>query len=364
MATSRFLILIVFLSGGLCAVGETPLPDPLRFQDGRVVTSPEDWRERRTEIVDLIHDIEYGHAPPRPAAVPTFHVLEETTVDEGRAIRRVGILRMHPVHGLPVPFQLYVPASAPNPSPIVIRLGIDEAMAPLFTRRGYAYACFEHRELDPDTSGHDIVGPAQAAYPEYDWASISVWAWGASRVLDYVSTRDDVDGGRAVITGHSRLGKTALLAGARDERFAIVAPNGSGCGGAGLFRDTPRKAETLELIASRKRFWSWFHADFDRFANREAELPFDQHFMRALVAPRVVLNTDALGDTWANPKGTARNFEEAQRVFDYLGVPENNICHFREGGHDQLPEDIAVLLDVADWKFHGKALTRDFSVRP
>ena len=149
---------------------------------------------------------------------------------------------------------------------------------------------------------YDVPGPAQMAYPEYDWASLAVWAWGASRVLDYLATRPDINADQAVITGHSRTGKAALLAGALDDRFALVVPNGSGCGGAGTYRNAPKGVETLKLITLPNRWKSWLQKDFGRFGDQEARLPFDQHFMRALVAPRPVLSTDGLDDRWANPR--------------------------------------------------------------
>jgi len=141
-------------------------------------------------------------------------------------------------------------------------------------------------------------------------------------------------------------------------------PNGSGCGGAGCFRVMGPNSETLELITSPKRFKSWFQQDFGKYGNREDELPFDQHFVKALVAPRLLLSTDALGDLWANPLGTQATYLAAQPVFDLLGAPANNALHFREGGHDQTAEDYAALLDFADLQFRGKKSDRNFDVLP
>jgi len=183
-------------------------------------------------------------------------------------------------------------------------------------------------------------------------------------VLDYLETVPVIDVEQSVITGHSRTGKAALLAGALDERFAMVVPNGSGCGGAGAFRDAEAGVETLELITLKGRWKSWFNSNFGAFGKSVDRLPFDQHFMRALIAPRVLLSTDGLDDQWANPRGTQKAWMAAQPVFDFLGVPERNLCHFREGGHDQREEDLEVLLDVADWRFRNQSMTIDFSLRP
>lgn len=339
-------------------------PGPLRFADGSEVKSPEDWRRRREEMLDLVMRYEYGRVPPPPGNVRAAKELESRQPATPGFRHRAVSLVMGPDERIATIAHLYLPAKGEAPYPVIVRFGLDAGPAPQLTGRGYAYACFNHQLLDPDVEGGDVVGAAQTAYPDYDWASIAVWAWGACRVLDWLETVPEIDAEKAVITGHSRTGKTALLAGALDERWAIVAPNGSGCGGAGLFRGTEEGAETLELITLPSRWKSWFHDDFGEFAGKEARLPFDQHFMRALVAPRVLISTDALGDTWANPPGTQRAWTAAQPAFDFLGVPGHNLCHFREGGHDQLEIDYAVLLDVADWHFRGKPLERGFSTRP
>ncbi len=191
-----------------------------------------------------------------------------------------------------------------------------------------------------------------------------MWAWGASRVLDYLETCDWARYDQTVCTGHSRAGKAALLCGALDERFAVTVPNGSGCGGASCFRVVSPGSETLELITRPSRFAGWFRKDFRRFAGREEALPFDQHYLRALIAPRAVLGTEALGDLWANPRGAQAGYLAAQPVFNFLGVAHNNGIHFREGGHDQLAEDFRALLDFADWKFKGGDPARNFASLP
>ena len=222
----------------------------------------------------------------------------------------------------------------------------------MFLDKGYLFVQYQHEDLDPDAP--KTVGPAQQAYPEYDWATLAVWAWGAMRVVDYLESRDDVDLGRIAITGHSRGGKAALLAGALDQRFALVAPNGSGCGGAGCFRDTGADAESLAKITDPARFAYWFHPRLRQFADREDWLPFDQHFVKALVAPRALLCTEARGDAWANPNGTRRTSAAAGKVFDLLNASDENGLHFRDGRHDQTNEDWLALLEFAQWHFFGE----------
>ncbi len=334
-------------------LGRTP-PDALTLQDGRPITSPDQWPARRDEMRDLLLQYEYGHVPPPPGNVTLDATLETGTRFDGASSFRAIRLRFGPQNELTTTVHLYTPAEATGPLPVILRFGLGGEHALAANAQGYAFVCFEQTELDPDTEGYDEAGPAQVAYPDYDWGSLAVWSWCASRVMDYVETLPEINAKQAVITGHSRTGKAALLTGALDERFALVVPNGSGAGGAALFRHKPKGIETLELITQAKRFKSWFHADFGQFADKEDTLPFDQHFLRALVAPRTVLSTDAFGDQWANPEGTQRTWEAAQPVFEFFGVPENNLVHVREGNHDQLAPDFAVLLDVADALFQGE----------
>lgn len=340
-------------------------PDPLRFNDGKRVKDAEAWKARRGEIIEMVLSIEYGHMPPSPENVVVKTEADPDIVNDGKTTHRRVLLKFGPEQSLEMAVDLYLPNNAAGPIPTVVRVGLDEKPSAQLNERGYAYACYDQHALDPDPKeGTDVVGPAQAVYPTYDWGSIGVWAWGASRALDYLLTLPELNRDQFIVTGHSRGGKTALLAGALDERFAMVVPNGSGCGGAGCFRVMGPNSETLELITSPKRFKSWFQEDFGKFGKRENELPFDQHFVKALVAPRVLLSTDALGDLWANPLGTQTTYLAAQPVFDLLGAPANNALHFREGGHDQTAEDYVALLDFADRHFRGKPGATRFNILP
>src|SRR5205823_14582644 len=126
------------------------------------------------------------------------------------------------------------------------------------------------------------------------------------RVVDYLSTLDVIDKKHIAATGHSRGGKAALLAGATDERIALTAPNNSGCGGAGCYRFQADKSEDITAIL--KNFPFWFEPRFHEFIGRIDRLPIDQHTVKALVAPRALLSTEALDDLWANPKGTQQTY--------------------------------------------------------
>ena len=214
---------------------------------------------------------------------------------------------------------------------------------------------FDRAEIAPDSA--ERIG-LYSAYPQYTGGRLAAWAWGYHRVVDYLAAQTWVDQKRIVITGHSRGGKAALLAGATDERVAVTAPNNSGCGGAGCYRYQAGKCEDITAIL--KNFPFWFQPHFSDFIGKVDRLPFDQHTLKALVAPRALLTTEALGDLWANPQGTQHSHIAAKKVFDFLGVGNRLGIHFREGGHEQNLEDWKTLLDFADQQFFGKAVERHF----
>ena len=201
------------------------LPDPLRMEDGRHVKTVADWKERRKEILELVLRYEYGHVPPSPGNVEMDKVLVEEVRNEGLTRYRQVRLKMGTEQKLTVTLHIYFPSKLKVPRPVVLRIGLGDEAVRATNERGYIFACFDNSELDPDIEGHGVIGPAQKLYPVYDWGSLAVWAWGASRALDYLITLPEVDADKVVITGHSRCGKTALLAGALDERRLAFAFN-------------------------------------------------------------------------------------------------------------------------------------------
>ena len=174
--------------------------------------------------------------------------------------------------------------------------------------RGYGMATAYYGDVFPDRAdgrsasvlaklGRPVEGPLPADEP----GAIATWAWQLSRILDWLVTLPEVDPGTVIVVGHSRLGKTALWAGACDERFAMVVSNESGCGGAALSRRN--YGETLEVITSR--FPHWFCPAFASYAGRETDLPCDQHTLLAMTAPRPLSVASAVEDRWADQIGRA-----------------------------------------------------------
>jgi hypothetical protein len=338
---------------------------------------------RREEIKHLLMDVEYGQMPPHPDAIKTMkcstEIREDGSTYENYNFTIIPSL-LNPQNNFTFRADIYIPFGS-GPFPAIINVGKDEAGSQIdynqtITGRGYIYACLYYEDLDPDKRDgyRDVIGPAQQAYPTFDWGSIAVWAWGAMRVADFLmeeSWVDAIDGflnvnkSALIITGHSRRGKTALLAAAFDDRFAMVDCNGGGTGGGAAFRVQGGQSETLFLITLKSLYFYWFKPGFSVYAYREYALPIDQHFLRALVAPRIILTTDGLDDLWANPLGVQAVYEAAQPVFDYLHASINNCIHFREGGHGFLEEDFDALLELADNKLLGVGeLHKDYYMTP
>ncbi len=337
------------------------LPDPLIMNDGTRVATPEQWAARRKEIIGLLLTYEYGHMPPPPDNLAIEPKSVTPVLDGAAELRRV-VLTMGPEHKAHMEAAVYVPTKGPGPFPVVVAIEPvwEEHLLPVAQRMvesGYAFAGYQRHDLDRDDADRsDGVHPL---YPDYDWATLAVWAWGAMRAIDYLETVKEIDPARIVLTGHSRAGKTALLAGALDERVALTVPHGSGAGGAGSYRIVENGVETLALITDPKRFRYWFHPRLAEFVGQVNRLPFDQHFLKALVAPRGLFSIDGLGDLWANPKGTKATWYAAQPVFDLLGAGDKNAAYFRPGGHDTTTEDWEVLIAAADRLFSGRPLSLD-----
>ena len=330
-----------------------PAPELLVFDDGTPVRTPDDWSRRRVEVYEKIIVGEYGGMPP----VPPPGATSPEVVSTAAAGRRCGIDGSEvaalaiAVDGGAEPLRFAATLWTPpgdGPFPVVVNGDgcwsyLTDAVVADVLRHGFALVSFNRCEIARDRKGARDRG-IYRAFPG-GYGALSAWAWGYHRVLDALAAFPRVDASRAMVTGHSRGGKTVELAGATDERIAMVADNNSGCGGFGCFRVRGKGAETIGDITGNFPFW--FAEGFGGYAGREAELPFDQHFLAALVAPRVLRMQVAFGDTWSNPVGACETYRLARPVYDLLGAGGNFQIVFREGGHGHEPEDWAHSLDAA-----------------
>jgi hypothetical protein len=322
------------------------LPDPFVFRDGTRVETRDDWERRRSELKTLIQEYAYGALPPADGKVKAVEVGSKS-LDDIQASEKELSLSVGPDGRLKARLLVTAPnGEGPFPAIIVGDLCWGKVAPPIVKEvvgRGYILAEFDRTAFAPDEN--DLTGGLHALYPNEDFGALAAWAWGFHRVVDYLGMLPEVDPSRIAVTGHSRGGKAALLAGALDERIALTAPNNSGCMGAGCTR-VPHDGETLERIVNV--FPYWFSTRLTGFVGRETRLPFDQHSVKALVAPRALLSTEGLEDRWANPDGTQRTHDAAKIVYDFLGAGDKIAIVFRPGGHGHTPEDWQTLLNFAD----------------
>ncbi len=334
------------------------LPDLFEFQSGERVRSEEDWLRRREELRELILNIEYGHLPP-PAEVrgELLHPHQCAVTGAEHSTYRLVI------EGGQAPFWFILHLLKPRAEggssggerrPVVINGDgcwkyVTEAVVAEVLRRGHILATFNRTEIVPDAYRSERDSGLYLVYPQGDFGALSAWAWGYHRVVDFLLTRDDVDPDRLAVVGHSRGGKTVLLAGATDERIALTAPNNSGSGGAGCFRWHAEGCEKLE--DGWRMVPYWYSPRVAEYVGHEENLPFDQHALKALVAPRALLSTEALADLWANPSGTYQTYAAAREVYRFLGAEQRIGIWYREGDHNHGLVDWQAFLDFADWQF-------------
>jgi dienelactone hydrolase len=372
------------------------LPDPLVAFDGSKITTAEQWHgKRRAELRALFQHYMYGELPAA-SKVTAQVVRSDAKALEGKATLHEITLTLTP--GGELHLLLVVPNGVKRPVPTFVGLNfegnhallddpkirlpevwmypnrkgvvknkatdagrgtakevwaIDQTIA-----RGYAVATLYNGDIDPDRK--EERGPLKKAIdPDNKAGTIAAWAWGLHRVVDYLVTRDDLDAKRIITVGHSRLGKTALLAGAMDDRIALAIPHQAGCGGTAPSRGTV--GESVERINTS--FPHWFNDTFKKFNKEPQRLPFDQHCLAALMAPRPVLFSNATEDTWANPEGQFEVLKAADPVYRLLGVqgladnkrPEEGRLsagrlgyYIRPGKHSMTRGDWKIFLDFAD----------------
>jgi hypothetical protein len=384
------------------------LPDPLVAADGTKITTADKWNtKRRPELLRLFETEVYGRAPERKPALSFQVHSEDRNALSGKAVRKEVTIYLTTPHGrLPLHLLLYVPKSE-RPVPAFLGLnffgnqsvhtdpaitlcpswvlgkpemGVVDHKATDSTRgaeasrwqvekiiaRGYALATMCCGDIDPDFDDgfkngvHPLFYREGQAAPEPDeWGTIAAWAWGLSRALDYLETDSSIDAKRVAVIGHSRLGKTAVWAGASDPRFAIVISNDSGCGGAALSKRI--FGETVGQI--NKNFPHWFCRNFHKYSDHEDQLPVDQHELIALIAPRPVYVASASQDAHADPRGeflSARKAEPVYQLFGKSGLGTDQMppidhpigdtihYHIRTGKHDVTEYDWQQYLDFAD----------------
>jgi len=349
------------------------MPDPLTMKDGTKVTTPEQWKVRRQELIQILEDYEYGHMPPAPgnvkASVATAaHRISVTSGLE--ADYQMLHLTFGPGDKLGFDLGLFTPATATPGSdkfPVLISLtsttdekSLSSASAAL--SRGYAVATVPYQKLGADSSSWAKSG-FFPSYPDYDWRDISAWAWGLSRAVDYLVTAPAIDQDKIMITGVSRLAQAVLLAGAFDERIALSAP----VAGGAAFRFSGKEmggglGQGITEIVDQNTYW--FGPRLPEFRNQTPRLPSDQHWLPALTAPRLFIMCNSLSDQYGRAYAAVQSYLGAKPVYEFLGAEPNLGLHFRAGSHGMTSEDWSALLDFSDQYLLKKGGTKKFDVIP
>ena len=372
-------------------VGEYTLPDPLKLQNGQPVRDAETWYKiRRPEILKLYRDEIYGNVPPQAPKV-TWEVLgTNSSAMNGLASEKE--LAFHARGGsAETIFHVHVlyPAGNRERVPVLLHLVFSDR-AQLSTaakpatpprsqynersatedilRRGYAYATVHYTEIEGDLASNNLtkvralaLAPGQAAPRPDEWGTISAWAWGLTRVLDYFETDPAVDATRVAVVGHSRLGKTALWAGASDARFALVFSSCAGEMGSSLAR-----RDYGEVVDDMAENFPWqFAGNFQKYDGHWNDMPVDAHMLIALNAPRPVFITGGTLDQWADPRGEYLAVIAAGPVYRLLGALDLGTevypppidtplitgdlgFHYHTGAHIMSTSDWKAFLDFAD----------------
>ena len=417
MKNKSLLIFILLLSASLSSlyaqgfvvnydeskVLQYTLPDPLIFNNDTKVRNKKQWEKRRSEILKIFENEVYGVAPEWDGEIISSELSSDINALNGGAVRKeIKITLKREDKEQDMIMLLYLPKSS---GPVPLFLGYNFggnhtvtsepgiAVTNSWVRnnkeanildnkakesergrdasswqvkeiisRGYGLATIYYGDVDPDFDDgfkNGVHGLYGSDPDNTSWGSIAAWAWGLSRAMDYLEKIPAVDSKKVVVMGHSRLGKTALWAGATDKRFAAVISNNSGCGGAALSKRV--FGETVGSI--NRSFPHWFCENFNKYNEREDLLPVDQHQLLALIAPRPVYVASAEEDQWADPKGEFLSCVAASPVYKLLtgkGFPAAQMpsvnspvvskigYHIRTGVHDVTLYDWQQYLNFAD----------------
>jgi len=401
------------------------LPDVMTLDDGSRVTTRAQWETRRQQMRRVLARYATGLMPPPPGNVMGREISAELVLD-GRVRYRLVRLTFGPDRSLSLDIGIFTPTTGgPFPAVILqggtppggsvlprlpqgpnqgrgenVLLLVGPAVSAQPTSptagppagggtskgapataallaaqrsdvfaRGYALVLFNPNDCAEDTTLRNMDGSWAfrntrffPAFPGYDWGILAGWAWGASRVADYLEQDAAIDATKLIVTGASRYGKAAMVAAAFDDRL-MGAPVVTGGGGVGAYRSAgPRGSETLDLMQTK--YPNWFSPHLHQFRGHRDKLPFDQHWFLALAAPRPFIALEGDTDTISLPEAVRRSIEGAKPAYALLGVPDRLAVHYGHHGHAFTADDWAAMLDFFDLHLRGTRTTRTFNRIP
>lgn len=411
--------------GKLPGVAELPIrpdmPDVLTMDDGTKVTTRAQWPQRREELKRVLAYYAVGQMPPPPGNVKGHEVKAEILAD-GKVKYRLVHLTFGPGEKLGLDIGIFTPTeSGPHPA-IIAQMGTPPGATPLprlpagpnqgrgqdvlllvgpvpaspeskpaaapvipgqepanaealagrhaeIFRRGYALVMYNSNDCAEDTTLRLPDGSwafrttrFYPAYPGYDWGILAGWAWGASRIADYLETDPAIDRSKLIVTGASRWGKSSMVAAAFDERL-MGAPVVTGGGGIGAYRFAgPRGSETLDLM--QKKYPNWFSQNLHEFWGQREKLPFDEHWFLALCAPRPFLALEGDGDVISLPEAVRQSMLAARPAYALFGATDKLGVNYAHHAHAFTSEDWTAMMDFADQHLRGMKVDRRFDRFP
>jgi hypothetical protein len=403
------------------------MPDVLTMSDGKKVTTAEQWKRRREEMRRILEYYAVGLAPPPPGNVKG-HEISSQLVMSGKAKYRLVHLTFGPHESLSLDIGIFTPAEggpfpaliSPSGSPpgttplprlpqgptqgrgldVLLVVGPAPAANPEpgsktgaqagrggfggprsaesvaaanpALAHGFAFVTFNNNDCGEDTTLRNADGSwafrttrFYPAYPKYDWGLLQGWAWGVSRIVDYLVTDPPIDKTKLIVTGVSRTGKSALVAGAFDDRLAMVAPVASSGGGTPAYRFSGAERGGKEGLSEMMlKYPNWFSPHLHEFWGQPDKLPFDEHWFIALAAPRPFIALEGTRDQNVNANGVRQSFLAAMPAFTLLNVPDRLGVGWADRPHGMVQGDWDALLGFADKLLLGKNVSRRFDDFP
>jgi hypothetical protein len=398
------------------------MPDVLTMNSGKKVATAAQWKLRRAEIRQILEYYAVGQAPPPPGNVKG-HEVRSDLVMNGKVKYRLVHLTFGPNRSLSLDIGIFTPAGggpvpaviSPSGSPpgatplprlppgpnqgrnedVLLLVGPGSQPSVAAARRGpgpvprtaetiaagspvlahgFAFVTFDNNDCAEDTTLRNADGSwayrttrFYPAYPKYDWGVLQGWAWGVSRIVDYLETDPAIDKTKLIVTGVSRTGKSALVAGAFDDRLALVAPVASSGGGTPAYRfsgSQPPRGGKEGLTEMVRKYPNWFSDHLHEFWGQPDKLPFDSHWFMALVAPRPFIALEGTHDQNVVASGVRQAFLAAQPAFALLNVQDRLGVSWADRPHGMVEGDWDALFAFADEFLMGKTVTRRFDEFP
>jgi hypothetical protein len=412
--------------GTMPGVHELPvrkeMPDILVMNDGTRVTTQEQWQKRREEMRRILEYYAVGMAPPPPGNVKGREIKSQSVLG-GKAKYRLVHLTFGPGESLALDIGIFTPSEGgpfpalvmpggtpPGATPLprqpqgpgqgrgvdaLLAVGPAEPAAKTETppkkkgfggptgaesiaarnaalAHGFAYVMFNNNDCGEDTTLRNPDGSwafrntrFYPAYPGYDWGLLRGWAWGASRIVDYLATDPSIDRTRLIISGVSRTGKAAMVAGAFDDRWAMVAPVASSGGGTPAYRYSGAERGGKEgLSEMMRKYPNWFAPHLHEFWGEADRLPFDQHWFLALAAPRPFIALEGTNDQNVNINGVRQSWLAAMPAYELVAARDRLCVNWADRPHGMVQGDWDAMLAVADRFLLGRPVERRFDQFP